>query len=160
VDIRIAGREDLPALARLLWSHAAPEERTRQPVESFAVDLEAWWRGHLESHTAFVARLAEAETVGMAWLALVPRVPRPGTTTRHSADVQSVFVEPEHRGNGIGSALVEAAWQHAAHLGADRVTVHSGRRALPMYERLGFVASRRLLQRADLPLGTESAGPS
>jgi GNAT superfamily N-acetyltransferase len=149
VDVRIAGREDLAHLARLLWSHAAPQERARQPIESFTVDLAAWWSEHDETHFAFVAPLAGSQIAGMAWLAVVPRVPRPGLTSRRSADIQSVFVVPEHRGNRIGSALVRVAWQHALRLGADRVTVHSGRRALPMYERLGFAPSAHLLQRID-----------
>ncbi|GAB3758115.1 hypothetical protein GCM10028864_43030 [Microlunatus parietis] len=84
--------------------------------------------------------------VGMAWVALVPRVPRPGKLNRLSADIQSVFVRPEHRGQGIGSALVEAATAHALRLGALHVTVHSGRRAVPVYERLGFVSSPELAE--------------
>lgn len=68
----------------------------------------------------------------MAWVALVPRVPRPGATSRLSADIQTVFVMPERRGQGIGSALVEAASEHAMHLGSLRVTVHSGRKAVPV----------------------------
>jgi len=83
----------------------------------------------------------------MAWIALLSRVPRPGATTRLSADIQTVFVLPQRRGHGIGSALVEAASRHAEHLGCIRVTVHSGRKAVPVYERLGFESSRRLLQR-------------
>jgi GNAT superfamily N-acetyltransferase len=134
-------------LARLLWSHAAPDEQAKQSVESFAIDLAAWWTDHDDSHLAFIARLADSEVVGMAWLALVPRVPRPGATTRHSADIQSVFVVSEHRGNRIGSALIQAAAEHAVRLGAARVTVHSSRNAVPVYERLGFGSSRRLLQK-------------
>jgi GNAT superfamily N-acetyltransferase len=126
--------------------HAAPDEQAKQSVESFAVDLARWWAVHDDSHTAFVARRADREVVGMAWLALVPRVPRPGMTTRSSADIQSVFVVSDHRGNGIGSALVAAASEHALRLGAHRVTVSSGRKAVPMYERLGFASSRQLLQ--------------
>jgi GNAT superfamily N-acetyltransferase len=147
VNVCVAGEEDLTHLARLLWLHAAPEERVRQSVESFAVDLAAWWAEHDDSHLAFVARLAEAEVVGMAWLAFVPRVPRPGTTSRRSADIQSVFVVPEQRGKRIGSALVQAASAHALRQGADHVTVHSGRKAVPVYERLGFASSRELLLR-------------
>lgn len=82
----------------------------------------------------------------MAWLALVPRVPRPGRIGRLSADVQSVFVVPAHRGRGIGAALVEAVTQHALQLGAAHVTVHSSEGAVPLYERLGFTSSRLLLQ--------------
>jgi GNAT superfamily N-acetyltransferase len=126
---------------------AAPDQQAKQSVESFAVDLAAWWTEHDDSHLAFVARLAESEVVGMAWLALVPRPPRPGATTRRSADIQSVFVVPEQRGKRIGSALVQAASEHAFGLGASRVTVHSGRKAVPVYERLGFEPSRQLLQR-------------
>lgn len=80
MDICIAGHADLAQLARLLWSHAAPDEQANQSVESFAIDLAAWWTEHDDSHLAFIARLAESEVVGMAWLALVPRVPRPGAT--------------------------------------------------------------------------------
>ncbi len=143
----MAGQADLAQLARLLWLNAAPEEQVKQSVESFAGDLAAWWTDHDDSHLAFVARLAESEIVGMAWLALVPRVPRPGVSSRRSADIQSVFVVPEQRGKGIGSALVQAASEHAFRRGASRVTVHSGRKAVPVYERLGFASSRQLLQR-------------
>jgi len=94
-----------------------------------------------------VARLLRPEIVGMAWVALVPRVPRPGAAARLAADIQSVFDMPERRGEGIGSAPVEAASQHATRLGSLLVTVHPGRRAVPVYERLGFESSARFLQR-------------
>lgn len=85
----------------------------------------------------------------MAWVALLPRAPRPGDLSRVSADLQSVFVLPEHRGRGIGSALVRAATAHAQSRGASRVTVDSGPPAVPMYERLGFAPSRQLMQRTE-----------
>ena len=147
MDICSADQADLRHLARLLWLNAAPDQQAKRSVESFAVDLDAWWTDHNDSHLAFIARLAESEVVGMAWLALVPRVPRPGATTRRSADIQSVFVVPEQRGKRIGSALVQAASDHAFRLGAGHVTVHSGRKAVPVYERLGFASSRQLLQK-------------
>jgi GNAT superfamily N-acetyltransferase len=147
MDICIADQADLGHLARLLWLNAAPDQQAKQSVDSFAVDLDAWWTDHNDSHVAFIARLAESEVVGMAWLALVPRVPRPGVTSRRSADIQSVFVVPEQRGKRIGSALVQAASDHAFRLGASHVTVHSGRKAVPVYERLGFASSRQLLQK-------------
>lgn len=144
VRISQAHADDIPEPARLLWLNSG-EEQGQNSV--FATELAQWWSTHKDSHLAFVARLDGPELVGMAWLALVPRVPRPGLTSRMSADIQSVFVLPGHRGQGIGSALVEAAAQHAVHLGSLHVTVHSGRRAVPVYERLGFKSSRELLQR-------------
>ncbi|GAA1401027.1 GNAT family N-acetyltransferase [Catellatospora coxensis] len=137
---------DVAGLAGLLWLDTVKEEPEGRSVEAFAAELAQWWAAHRESHLAFVARVGEPEIVGMAWVALLPRIPRPGATSRMSADIQTVFVLPEQRGQGIGSALVQAAAEHAIRLGAIRVTVHSGRRAVPVYERLGFESSRQLLQ--------------
>lgn len=148
MDVRLAGPEDVADLARLLWLFAAPDEQARQCVDAFASDLEKWWAGHRDSHAAFLGRLPDAGAVGMAWVALVPRPPRPGDTSRASADLQSVFVLEEHRGHGIGSALVRAAAEHALSRGASRVTVDSGPLAVPLYERLGFAATDLLLQRS------------
>ena len=145
MDVSLAGPSHVADLARLLWANASPHEREQQPVESFATDLRAWWAEHARSHHAFVARDGSSPVIGMAWMALVPRVPRPGTTTRRSADIQSVFVLPDHRGRGVGAALVRAATHHAFHLGAEHVTVHSSTRAVPLYERLGFASSREVL---------------
>ncbi|MDI1462189.1 GNAT family N-acetyltransferase [Catellatospora sp. KI3] len=147
MEITQAHADDVAGLARLLWLDTNKEELAPQSVDAFAAELARWWAVRPDTHLAFVARLSGPEIVGMAWVALLPRVPRPGATNRLSADVQTVFVLPERRGRGIGSALVEAVAVHAANLGASRVTVHSGRRAVPVYERLGFQSSRQLLQR-------------
>lgn len=146
MDVRVATHQDVPDLARLVWLHAAPDEQARQSVDSFAVDLGEWWTSHDHSHLAFVASDTESGIVGMAWLALLPRVPRPGATDRRSADIQSVFVLLDERGRGIGSALIRAAAEHAQRLGAKRVTVSSSDKAVALYERLGFASVRHLLQ--------------
>ncbi|MGW5188593.1 GNAT family N-acetyltransferase [Kribbella sp. NPDC004138] len=142
-----AKADDVPGLARLLWLNGCDEEPEQQAVDAFAAELGQWWDARDGSHVAYVAREDAAGIVGMAWVALIPRVPRPGMLSRMSADIQSVFVLPEQRGRGIGSALVQAAADHAVRLGSLHVTVHSGSKAVPVYERLGFESSRQLLQR-------------
>ncbi|GAB3929104.1 hypothetical protein GCM10011575_26030 [Microlunatus endophyticus] len=143
---------DVGGLALLLWLDTRDEEPTGPSLDAFTAELDRWWTRHRDTHRAFVAALPSgreggAEIIGMAWVALVDRIPRPGATSRMSADIQTVFVMPDHRGRGVGSELVEAAAAHATRLGAIRVTVHSGSRAVPVYERLGFASSRQLLQR-------------
>ncbi|WP_132298958.1 GNAT family N-acetyltransferase [Kribbella sp. VKM Ac-2568] len=73
--------------------------------------------------------------------------PPPMSRALTSSRYPSVFVMPKQRGQGFGSPLVLATSEHATHLGSLRVTVHSGRKAVPVYERLGFESSRQLLQR-------------
>ncbi|TCC07480.1 GNAT family N-acetyltransferase [Kribbella soli] len=141
-----ADADDVAGLARLLWLNSSDEELEERAFDAFAVEFGHWWAAREDMHVAYVARLDRAEIVGMAWVALVPRPPRPGATSRMSADIQSVFVMPDARGRGIGSALVKAATEHASRAGALRVTVHSGRKAVPVYERLGFESSQQLLQ--------------
>jgi GNAT superfamily N-acetyltransferase len=145
VQIVVAGPADVADLALLLWSHAAPGEQESQTLESFTDDLSGWWSDHSGSHRAFLARL-EGTTVGAGWLAITARPPRPGAVDRRSADVQSVFVDDDHRGRGVGAALVRAMTDHAWRCGVQRVTVHSSSRAVPLYERGGFRAARELLQ--------------
>lgn len=147
MKITLATPDDVDQLARLVRIDTRDEEPTQPAFSTFAAELATWCDSNLDSHLAFVARISEQEVVGMAWVALVPRVPRPGATNRLSADIQTVFVLPQHRGAGVGSALIEAAAEHAIGLGAARVTVQSGRTAVSMYERLGFQSSRQLLQR-------------
>ena len=142
MTIRRATAADINALARLI----VLDTPAAGSVRGFAADLTGWWNEHHSTHHAFVAQVDDS-IVGMAWVALLPRVARPGATSRLSADIQTVFVIPDHRRTGIGSALVEAAAQHATRLGASRVTVHSGRRAVSLYEGLGFRSSPQLLKR-------------
>ena len=138
MNISQAVETDVVGLARLVWLMADGDERARGSVADFAKEFSGWWAAHRDSHVPFVARLEDPEIVGMAWVASLPRV---------SADIQSVFVMPQYRNTGIGSALVDAAVEHAAQRGCARVTVHSSSRSVPMYERLGFESSRQLLQR-------------
>lgn len=143
----MAALDDIRSLAHLLWLHAWPEEQARQDVEAFEQSLAQWWAEN-PSHVAFIATLDDGAAIGIAWLVLTARVPRPGDSARCSADLQSVFVLEEQRGHGTGSALIETAIAHAFDAGAERVTVHSGRKAVPVYERLGFESARELLQKS------------
>ncbi|WP_167456846.1 MULTISPECIES: GNAT family N-acetyltransferase [Microbacterium] len=147
MHIERAGPDDVRGLARVKWIDRAADDAGDAEFDSFVTALSSWWDDHRATHSAFVARTIDDEIVGAAWVALLPRVPSPGASNRLSADIQSVFVLPEHRGEGVGTALVDAATAHAHGAGASRVTVHSSERAVPVYRRLGFAGSPKLLQR-------------
>jgi GNAT superfamily N-acetyltransferase len=93
MEIRVAVPDDVAQLAGLLGRFADCDQATGA---AFAPDLLRWWSEH-DSHVAFLAVLPSGDAVGMAWLALTERVPRPGGGARLSGDIQSVYVVPEHR---------------------------------------------------------------
>ncbi|MFJ4174289.1 GNAT family N-acetyltransferase [Microbacterium sp. NPDC089696] len=134
-------------LARVKWLDSEGREPSSAELRVFTEQLVHWWTGQGRSHSAFIARTGSGDAIGAAWVALVPRVPRPGHLTRLSADIQSVYVVPAFRGQGVGAALVEAACASADEDGSRRIVVHASDRALPLYRRLGFAVSERLLQR-------------
>jgi GNAT superfamily N-acetyltransferase len=89
---------------------------------------------------------AEARPVGMAWLAIVDRIPGPAKWLRRAGSLQSVYVRPEERGQGIGTRLVGAAIGAARDRGLEYVSVHPSTRSFALYRRAGFVSAGGALE--------------
>lgn len=142
VLVRSAGTDDAVALARLSLHFAGTTDPDPAEIADLAEELRIWMRTDGARHRVAIAVRGE-EAVGMAWLALIARPPREAGQRRLSGDLQSVFVESELRGGGIGGRLV----QHLLAMLDGRTTVHSSPAAVPFYTRLGFAASPLLLQR-------------
>jgi GNAT superfamily N-acetyltransferase len=83
--------------------------------------------------------------IGMAWLAVVDRVPGPEHFTRRSAYIQSVYVMEHERAEGVGTRLVEFVIDHARREGLHYLAVHPSERAFLLYRRLGFEETGRVL---------------
>ena len=155
VSIRSAEPGDIGAVADLRWAWLT--ENGDAPVvghEEFTALFIAWAAANAGSHHCTVARRGDT-VIGMAWLAVVPRVPSPRAPERASGDVQCVYVVPAERNSGIGGRILRSVLGRAGDLGLERVTVHSSPDAVTAYERAGFAASERLLQAGPQP----SAGP-
>lgn len=136
MDYRPATADELPLLGAFTWQMTAEDQPVTQPLESYVQHFLQWARRVAPTHSPFVA--ADDAVVGMAWLALVARTPRPGPVDRYDGDLQTVYVLPEHRNRGIGAGLVTTILRHAWDRGLGSVTVSSGRRAVPLYQRVGF----------------------
>ena len=68
---------------------------------------------------------------------------------RDSCHVSLFFVEPDDRGHGVGRTLLESAIECclSAEPGLSAITVNSSPWAVPVYERLGFVATGSEIER-------------
>jgi GNAT superfamily N-acetyltransferase len=152
MDIRPARPTDLAAVAALRWewlvenrSEELGERENFGEREDFVRHFVSWAGENAGSHRCLVL-VRDDRVIGMAWLAVVQRVPTPRAPRRASGDLQCVYVVPEARDGGLGGRLIRAVLDGARELGLERVTVHSSPRAVPAYARSGFQESPRLLQ--------------
>ncbi len=117
---------------------------------------------HRHTHIPFLLDL-DSSAVGMAWLAVVERIPGPERWTRLSGNIQSVYVMAEHRNSGLGSLLVGQLIDEARHMSLEYLSVHPSPPSFPFYRRLGFEGEGSLLFLAldsDGPPRSSTAKPS
>jgi len=149
IVVRDAEASETEEIAKLRWRWIT--ERGGIPSRSrddFVASMLAFVAAHDDSHHRVVA-VRDGVVVGMAWLAVLPRVPSPRAPDRASGDVQCVYVVPEERNSEIGTTIVDAILRKARDLGLEHLTVHSSPQAIPLYERIRFEASPQALY-ADL----------
>ncbi|MET9575787.1 GNAT family N-acetyltransferase [Streptomyces massasporeus] len=146
ISIRAARPAELAAVAGLRWEWLVENgsEDLGEP-DDFVRHFVAWAEENARTHRCTVV-VRDDRVIGMAWLAVVQRVPTPRSPRRASGDLQCVYVVPEARDGGLGGRLFRAVLDGARELGLERVTVHSSSRAIPAYARSGFEESPRLLQ--------------
>lgn len=154
VEVRLAQDDELEQTVRLRWRWTAEREGLTGDDAEYVHQAATWARAHRDTHLPHVAVLG-GQVVGMAWLALTPRVPKVGAIQRSSGDLQSCYVLPEHRDRGIGGRLVHAVLATAAQRGVEHVTVHTSPGSVRMYARNGFGHEERLLY---AQLGEEPGG--
>ncbi|WP_299035539.1 GNAT family N-acetyltransferase [uncultured Pseudokineococcus sp.] len=146
---------DVAALA-LLRRAAASGQGPAPSDDDFGRRFMAWVRAQAHQRTFWLAesRGGAGEPpagmrlpVGMVGLTRYERMPRPGEpVTTAWGYLGGLFVLPDHRDGGTGSALVEAALGHARETGLVRVVLSpGGTRAAPLYRRLGFRPAKELL---------------
>ncbi|MFJ5728214.1 GNAT family N-acetyltransferase [Streptomyces paradoxus] len=146
ISIRPARPTELADVAGLRWEWLV--EKGSEDLgarEDFLRHFVNWAGENAGSHRCMVL-VRDDRVIGMAWLAVVQRVPTPSAPRRASGDLQCVYVVPEARDGGLGGRLIQAVLDGARELGLERVTVHSTARAIPAYARSGFQGSPRLLQ--------------
>ena len=145
--VRSAQPDDVAGLAALkeAWAQLSRPVSESERRE-FAEDLAAWMRSQGQALECHVAEI-DGELVGMAWLVLFERVPDIHDRTRLTGDIQSVYVLPQYRQQGIGSALVRSLTDAADERGVLRVTVSANAAAAAMYSATGFVTAPYLFER-------------
>jgi ribosomal protein S18 acetylase RimI-like enzyme len=132
-DIRPATPADLPVLAAFIRALAAHHGDSATVTEGRLARL---FFGPARAATALVAEI-DGKPVGFA--ATVPLVRL--QFGERGTEVAHLYVRPEHRGHGIGRALVEAATEAAVTAGHSYIVIGTDRQnraAQDAYRKMGL----------------------
>ncbi len=138
VVFRLAKRDDLPAIVRMLADDdlGSQRERYEEPLpKSYITAFEQIERD--SNHELIVAEL-NGDVIGTLQLMFLPSLSFQGGLR---AQVESVRVDKLYQGQGIGSDMMQWAIERAQGRGAHvvQLTTHQSRAdAHRFYERLGF----------------------
>ena len=147
---RIAGEDDLEALAALRW------EFRREGAEGDPSDCEKW--DFIEACTLFLQRglrrriwvywVAEeaGEIVSHVFVQMIEKVPKPGDLNGKWGYVTNVYTRPAFRDRGIGSELMGNVVAWAKEIGLELLIVWPSRESVPFYRRAGFSPPEEMME--------------
>jgi GNAT superfamily N-acetyltransferase len=146
VSLRVAHPDDYPILAAMRYDFRAAMDEPDEDRDVFEARMVSWLEEHLRaSHPgvwkawlAFEDRFGEGEPIGMAFLHLVDKIPNPVPEPEQLGYITSVYVRPDHRGGGVGAALLDAALDECRARGLDTIVLWPSARSRSLYERRGF----------------------
>jgi GNAT superfamily N-acetyltransferase len=142
-NIRQATSRDAAELARLRWDFSPDEvAASGQSFAEFARDFELFLRDALDSRSWSIWVSEQQERlIANIYVYCVPKVPRPGRFGQRYGYVTNVYVEPDVRNAGIGSALLRQviAWACAERL--ELLLVWPSEESVRFYKRAGFIPS-------------------
>lgn len=145
VSYRMAGVEDLPALAWLRWEMEVERKQAAMDFDAYAGAYVEALRDDIARGT-HVAWLAEDDGEPVACVALMWWNLAPNFTDSHRRRgfVTNVYTRPAYRRQGISRTLMKTliAWARAH--GLLRLLLRASDMGRPLYEDLGFAPSRGL----------------
>jgi predicted N-acetyltransferase YhbS len=150
MTIREATPADAAELARLRWDFHGSDERNHLRLD-FLKDCAAWLREALASGrwTIVVAESQPALLIGCMYLQSVEKVPAPGAIRRKWGYVTNCYVAVEHRGQGIGTELLQFLINGARGRGLEFLIVWPSETSVSFYSRAGFISMSKAYTGSD-----------
>jgi GNAT superfamily N-acetyltransferase len=141
VHFRLAKREDLPEIVRMLADDELGSQRERCEVPLPESYIQAFEQINSDSNHQLIVAELDGQVIGTLHLMFLPSISYQGGLR---AQIESVRVDKQIQNQGIGSEMMKWIIEHAKERGAHLVqlTTHQSREdAHRFYERLGFQKS-------------------
>lgn len=148
-SVRPAGRSDAARLARLRYEFRAAEDPAVESRKAFVERCEPWMRERLApERERWRCWVTEPRDVvrGHVWVRVVPKVPNPAGEPESHGYLTNMYVQPGHRGRGLGSALLEAAVAWCRRRDMDSLILWPTEDSRPLYRRAGCAPSEGLFE--------------
>ncbi|MBI2355697.1 MAG: GNAT family N-acetyltransferase [Candidatus Doudnabacteria bacterium] len=153
MDIRILGPENWEKYKQLRLQGLRQDPRAFGKAYEEEVDFtEEEWKGRLSGHKTIYGAEADGKLVGMAGVLFTDK-----KYFQHMATIVGVYVDPAHRGQGIGKSLVQRLLDDLRRnpkITKVRLSVNTTQdAAIKMYEQIGFVQAG--LAKHEMKIGEE-----
>jgi ribosomal protein S18 acetylase RimI-like enzyme len=147
--IRGATTRDAVSLADLRYDFRGGLDPVVEAKAVFVERCAAWMTGRLKAGGAWRCWVADTGDgiVGTVWLELVEKLPNPIGEPEWHGYVSSLYVRPEYRGMGVGSALLDTCLRECEAGAVDAVVLWPTPASRTLYLRHGFAVGEDLMER-------------
>ena len=141
--VRLATPDDAAMLAQLRLNLRASLHELREDEAAFVERCTRWMSERLSEADRWRCWIAEREgtVLGAVWVQLIEKIPNPIAAPESYVYLTNFFVQPEHRGAGVGSQLLDAALSWSKSNNAELVLLWPTERSKTLYARHGFVTA-------------------
>lgn len=141
MEVREAALSDIEVVAQLRLEFLAAHRGVAAGTfsEQFRAETEAFVRRHQEA-ASLRSWLAESKgrQVGVASMLILDLAPRPEDASGREGYIINMYVDPGHRRQGVGSALLDSCFAAADALALRRLLLYATDDGRPMYTAAGF----------------------
>lgn len=140
-SVRLAERSDIPELVRLRLAYFDEEfgALPQAQLDMISAQLPPYFAAHLGADCiAAVAALPDGHLAACALLTVAENPANPSFPNGRSGYVLGVFTEPDCRGRGLATRIMQQILEEAKRLRLDTVRLSASDMGKGIYARLGF----------------------
>ena len=139
LSIRRATRDDIGWLVKHRIEMFRSMGHTNEELEALKPVVIRFLNASWDDSLVCFLAVEDERVVGGCAVTLYKVMPGPRNPSGNVLYAHNMYVEPENRGKGVGSALLQKIIGFARTVGAQRIELHATQMGQGVYERAGFI---------------------